>query len=194
MKILNYLNEASVGGKLVICDIQPEYGRHLPYKMPQFTNWLNRSKFDDILVLYNGNYTGQTPDKKEDVEEFYFDNGLSEDTHRNMTFIDKGYGFLRRWMDRNIQERIILEVLNYMEKFDMKSSDEIDPEYLKVRWPRLKYEIDSISYPENLEKQEAKPYSGSTIVGGGKKECLAELKILFKHWNIKTSEYPRYVY
>ena len=194
MNFKHYLNERT-SKKLIICDIQPEYEVFFDFKAHNFCKWLNIEKFDEILTLYVGvENSGMTDDSMNDVKMFYIENGLSEDRLHTMSFIEKGYGFLRNWMDNNISSKLILEVLTFMKKNNYESSKDIPQDLFIDKWPRLKYEYDEPIYFPDIDFSFLKKFSRSTIVGGGKNECLAEIKILFDFFKIKTTDYPKFVY
>jgi hypothetical protein len=78
----------------------------------------------------------------------------------------------------------------------VNDSREINPEEWKENFPNdwiYEFEYDNIYLPD-IPINKLKQFSGSYIVGGGKNECLKEIKILISIFNIKYTEVKEFIY
>jgi hypothetical protein len=199
---INRINELSgnnmVSGKhLVVVDIQPEYEQWFSNILPEFVDFLNENyeTLNRLTFLYNGDSLGMVSESS--YQNWWFDNGLSEDVINYAIFYDKGYAFFRYCIDNNIDEETIVNLIKYMIEKDVFDTRELDKEFWDEYVERygaehirelLEFAGDSMNIPELMD--ELKNYNNIVLCGGGINECLKEVEIalqaLDKPFNILT--------
>lgn len=195
MRLQQYINEKRVKDVIVV-DVQPHHKRHISFNMNEFTVFLEEQR--KILYFYNGSEVG-SGDTEVTVTNFLLKNGLNEDKiRRDITFVEKGYGFFRTWMDYDIDEKTIKKALNYMiinrindsRDIPNEKMDEIFPDHEK--YPYI--EEDPIFIPDFIKISNLRKWKGSYLCGGGRNECLKEIQILLNLFNIKYTLVKRFIY
>lgn len=202
-KYLNERYELNLNNSIIV-DIQPEYQNGIHFKLYEFVDYLlklvNNNK--RVLYYYNGKDTLGMSSKEEIIhwllEHYNIENFEDEydsiytTLYRNIIWIDKGYGFLRDFMDSGIFEDVIIKVIRYMAINRIYSSGLIDEEELnKITNTDLRSnEINLPPFRIDLLKQ----FSGSYIMGGGKNECLREVQLIMNAFNIKYTTFSKFVY
>jgi len=171
----------------MVVDIQPQYKKVIRFDMFEFCQFLNKQK--KILYLYNGPDTvGE--DSKNDIIKWLLKNSFDSDKLKDITWIDKGYGFFRGWMDQGIDNSIIKKVLRYMiinrirDSKDIENLEEvvdIGDEY--EEW-MFEFENEPIYLPDILISK-LKKFNKGYLCGGGVYKCLKEFIILLSVFNIK---------
>lgn len=166
---------------LVIVDIQPVYEKYISFNLNNFSNYINKFS-GDIHVFYNGEDFGL--DKKEDIINWYYDNGVKEKTLDKLIFFEKNYAFFRDLMDTGVDEEKIIEIGKLMiknKKYDIR--DLIEDELSELG---LDDDFDVNDYgfyiPDVLLEIQKLP-NNCILIGGGKDECLAEVELCFKMLN-----------
>lgn len=193
MRFTDYLTE-QINTNVMVVDIQPSYEKFIHFKIWEFCNFLNNQR--KILYLYNGESLGM--DTKDELIMFLLENELKESKLKSIQFIDKGYAFLRSWMDSDIDEEIIIKALQYMDKRNVNDSRDIETD----EWIEIIPELEDYShiigddpiYFPDIEISELKRWNNSYICGGGKTECLKEMEILLEAFKIKTKRIDKFVY
>lgn len=202
-KYLNERYELNLNNSIIV-DIQPEYQNGMHFKLYEFVDYLlkliNNNK--KVLYYYNGKDTLGMSSKEEIIywllEHYNIENFEDEydsiytTLYRNIIWVDKGYGFLRDFMDSGISEDVIIKVIRYMAINRIYSSGLIDEEELsKITNTDLRSnEINLPPFRIDLLKQ----FSGSYIMGGGKNECLREVQLIMNAFNIKYTTFSKFVY
>ena len=107
MKFKDYYNiitEMRKSRPLIIVDVQPEYmfrgnisHNNMMNKIIQLVN--NYS--GPILMFVNAENTRVSNDTINSIKEFWEEHGFDRDWE-DIEIIDKGYGYLRSWMDENV--------------------------------------------------------------------------------------------
>lgn len=198
MRLAQYLTEG--GSKdCIVCDIQPMYEKWQGFKTYDFTDFLN-TQTKNVMYYYNGpNTVGD--DTEDDIKWWLIENGLDEDKLNDITFFDKGYAYFRSFMDEGIPVHTIIKMVRHMYKSREWDSRDTDNETWEKVLGRdynddVEQMLDSgemINAPD-IDIRDLRNHSGGYIVGGGKRECLAELQILMSAFNIKAKEFRRFVY
>ena len=118
--------------------------------------------------------------------------------------VDKGYGYMRAWMDSGVPENLIVKTIREMYRqkvtdsrmlFDGEGSQEyVDQmnEFLGTDEYEPLYD-DSMSV-EWTSVAQLKRFNGAYIVGGGRNECLREVELLMNAFNIKYKRIDSLVY
>jgi hypothetical protein len=196
MKILEILNEAYTGSTIVI-DVQPAYSSYIDFA-PQLMKYLNKQK--QILMLVNSDEEGFTEDSIPDIKTYWEENGFSN--WNNVKLIDKGYGYLRGWMDQGVSEAVIIKTIREMYKQRITDSRDLfensnNPaeDFAKFIGPEFQdWMIDEAIHVEWVPVKLLKSFSGSYITGGAKNECLKEVELLMSAFNIRTTRINQFVF
>jgi len=196
MKILEILNEAYTGSTIVI-DVQPAYSSYIDFA-PQLMKYLNKQK--QILMLVNSDEEGFTEDSIPDIKTYWEENGFSN--WNNVKLIDKGYGYLRGWMDQGVSEAVIIKTIREMYKQRITDSRDLfensnNPaeDFAKFIGPEFQdWMADEAIHVEWVPVKLLKSFSGSHITGGAKNECLKEVELLMSAFNIRTTRINQFVF
>jgi len=203
----------------IICvDVQPEYA----YFKPEITNicdniirFVNKQT-GPVLMFINAEESGTSGDTKEEImryweytmtdgDEDWYDAGNPPPVDWDrFTIVDKGYGYLRSWMDHDVSPKSIIKVIRLMYQNKISDSRELfggeeskDFEismkaligYDYVSW--MKYDPITVNWASVAQ---LKQFSGSYIVGGGRNECLREVELLMNSFNIRYKRIDSLVY
>lgn len=196
MKITEILSEARTGSTIVV-DVQPAYSSAINFT-PQLMQYLNKQK--QILMLINSDEEGLTADSIQDVKEYWNENGF--ENWNSVKLIDKGYGYLRSWMDQGISEKIIIKTIREMYSqgvIDSRELFEHTDNQAKSFSNFIGNEFedwmldDGISV-EWISVKLLKSFSGSYITGGAKNECLKEVELLMSAFNIRSTRINNFIY
>lgn len=191
MRLNSYITEKRKNN-IIVVDVQPSYKNYISFPMREFCEFLNGC--NDILYFYNGVEIGL--DNESQVKRYLYENGFDKWKMKDVTFVDKGYGFFRSWMDMDIDVSIIKKAIRYMMSMKVNDSRDIDVEDWLREIPDLDYYSfsDDPIYLPDISISVLKSYSGSYIVGGGKNECLKEMLILLSVFNIHTIQVSKFIY
>ena len=206
MRASEILNEKASRGRPIVCvDVQPVYANYTP---PGYSAEVAKFLADSrgpILMYVNADETGITEDNVEhdiypfweDLFEYNGDDFYSSDGLDKMEFFDKGYGYLRAWMDNGTDKSIIIRVIRYMANQRLSDSRQIDEETLiklvgEDTWGDW-MDDDPISIGW-VAMDQLKRYNNCYLIGGGRHECLAELAILMNAFNIKYKMIDKLIY
>jgi hypothetical protein len=157
---------------------------------------LNINHYNIFLCFFNGPDTVGS-DSKEEILEFYLDNGLEPERFPDFTWVDKGYGFFRAWMDMGADERDIKRALRFMLEKRVYDSRDIPEEEWEEKFPdmwRNEFRNDPIFLPPTIRVDKLRKWKGSYLVGGGRNECLKEIEILMSTFNINYKLVKKFVY
>jgi hypothetical protein len=183
---------------LIVTDIQPEYEKYFTFDMSRFCRWLNKSKYENIIILYNGKDTlGMI--SEEDLRIWYEENGFDIE-NQYVTFYDKGYAFFRYCIDEGIYEDDIVTLVKYMMEKGINDSRDLSEEWdefvqthkLDHIRELLEFSGDMVNIPELIDF--LKEYNNIDLVGGGVNECLKEVEIALKAMNKKYKTIDDWVY
>jgi hypothetical protein len=132
----------------------------------------------NIIWYYNGPEVGvnDTDNCIIDMMIGYVDDKILE----SIKFVEKGYGFLRDWMDRGEDHYEIIETIKLLEKSGLIDSRDLSD-----------YEDDDPIYIPDIYIPE---WDFSHICGGGENECLLEMELLLEAKNVKTKRLPSAIY
>lgn len=191
----------------IIVDVQPAYQGSIDFDIGDLCKFIARQT-GPILMFVNADETGMTDDNVEyDVlpwwEEQFENVGLDFYEHGfgKMEFFDKGYGYLRGWMDQMIAEGNIIKTIREMyrqkvtdsrELFDGEDSETYVEDMAKLNIPERVLD-DAISV-EWVSIAKLREYNGGYIMGGARTECLRELELLMNAFNIKYKRIKKFVY
>ena len=206
MRASELLNEKASRGRPIVCvDVQPVYANYTP---PGYSASVAKFLADSrgpILMYVNADDTGITEDNVEhdiypfweDLFEYNGDDFYSSDGLDKMEFFDKGYGYLRAWMDNNIDKSIIIRVIRYMANQRLSDSRDIDEATLTKLVGEDTWEDWMDDDPISIgwvAMDQLKRYNNCYLIGGGRHECLAELTILMNAFNIMYKMIDNLIY
>jgi len=211
MRASELLNEKASRGRPIVCvDVQPVYANYTP---PGYSAEVAKFLADSrgpILMYVNADETGITEDSVEhdiypfweDLFEYNGDDFYSSDGLDKMEFFDKGYGYLRAWMDNNIPANVIIKTIREMYKQKVSDSRELfseaeDYEYAMEEFLGSNYDPFMLDDPVSVgwvAMDQLKRYNNCYLIGGGRHECLAELAILMNAFNIKYTMIDKLIY
>ena len=207
MKINDLFLHEGRGTPVICVDVQPEYsgimdGDESPV-FEEIIQFVNRQT-GPVLMFVNAEDQGLTGDTVSSVKEYWEDSGFDPGNWRRVTVVDKGYGYLRAWMDQGIDARAIIRTIREMYKqkvndsrqlFDGEDSDTYQGDMQNL----LGVDYDDIVLSDPLITEwtsiaQLKRFSGAYIVGGYRNECLREVELLMNAFNIKYKRIDSLVY
>lgn len=191
---------------IIVVDVQPAYEPYISFDMGELCEFLNNQK-SKILMYVNAEETGITEDNIHNNiipwwnDHFYNADLDFDDVINRCEFFDKGYGYLRGWMDTGVDDAVIIRCIREMysqkvhdsrDLFGGEESDDYIENMLKLGLSEENL-VDSISVGW-VSVAKLKEYSGCYIMGGGKNECLREIELLMNSFNIKYKRVSKFVY
>lgn len=152
---------------LIVVDVQPFYRNCCRHIEMQVIRAIETA--DSVTYYYNGQDVGidDTPECIQDQLELW------EQNHK-IRWIEKGYGFLRDWMDCGVNDDDIIE---YLQTRD----EDIAAAY--IHYGEIYHP--AIQLP---------PVKFAHICGGGENECLKEMELYLEACNIQTKRLPTAIY
>ena len=180
------------GVPLVVVDIQPAYNNYCRRIVPRLFNFINKHK-GNIIAFYNGEELGM--DSKNDVMNYYYENGVEEEKLNDINFTEKTYGFFRTWMDQGVDLNIIIKVLRYLVVNRLRDTRDIEnlKEFLGMNYEDW-MQHDPMFLPDINISQLKVNFNNCYLCGGGQHECLKEIQILLSVFNIKYTLVRDFIY
>lgn len=189
----------------IVVDVQPAYctmnSQHhrICSRIIEFVN----RQTGPVLMLCNAEDQGLTADTRSDIREFWHEHGFDDNNWSRVTVIDKGYGYLRSWMDRDVPNQTIIRTIRTMyqqgvtdsrDLYDGESSSSYEQQMLE----HLGIDLDSV-YREAImvnwiSVAKLKQFANSYMVGGARHECLREVELLMNAFNISYRRIDSLVY
>lgn len=213
---------------IIVVDVQPEYsgindGDENPVfaEIIQFVN----NQTGPVLMFVNAEDQGLSGDTVQDIQQYWNDTVCPEEERysydeetdeyientdcpsinwNRFSIVDKGYGYLRGWMDTGVPDSTIIKVIRemYQQKvsdsrmlFGGEESENYAEEMEKLIGSDVEHALngDAISVGWASVAQLRK-FNGAYIVGGGRHECLREVELLMNAFNIKYKRIDTLVY
>lgn len=210
---------------VIVVDVQPEYsgivdGNENPVfgEIIEFVN----NQTGPVLMFVNAEDQGLSGDTIGSIKEYWADTVCPEEVRyshdeendeyyenpdcpsidwRRFEIVDKGYGYLRSWMDSGIDPAIIIATIR--ELYQQKKHDSRDLQFPAASQRTVTQSLimgaqedmgdDSISVNWTSVAQ-LKRFNGAYLVGGGRDECLREVELLMNAFNIKYRRIDHLVY
>jgi hypothetical protein len=204
MKFNEYfqLIESRGNTPIIVIDVQPEYsGIYDGDENPVFLNIINfvSKSTGKILMFTNAEETGLTSDSIQDIKVYWEDSGFYD--WNRVEIIDKGYGYLRGWMDLGVPDNIIIKAIREMYQLKISDSREIDDNYdedkATIMWEKkLNYSplpVDPLSV-NWISVKKLKQFEGSYMVGGARSQCLREVELIMNAFNIRYKRVDALIY
>lgn len=181
---------------VIVIDVQPAYTRMVDW-IPDLMDWLNSAQ-GPILMMVNAEDQGLTEDTILDCKLYWLTHGMTVETLDRVDVIDKGYGYLRAWMDDGVSEASIIRVIREMYRQRVNDTSMLwgGEDWKKHMDDLVKepYPVDDHMSVEWLSIAQLKKYTGCLIMGGGRNECLKEVTLLMNAFNIKYTIVNKWVY
>ncbi len=193
MKIRELILE-STNTNILVVDVQPAYHAYAKRIIYPLFSFLNKQQ-NNIYALFNAN--GLTDDTLQDVQWYYMENGVEEETVNRIQFIEKDYGFFRAWMDNGVPNSIIIKTIRIMVQSRINDSRDLNLEEI-LDDNEMKYmdkvEYDPLFIPDFMPISILKQISPFYMCGGGRNECLREIEILCNAFNIRYKRMNDFIY
>ncbi|WP_434716145.1 hypothetical protein [Paraburkholderia sp. A3RO-2L] len=158
---------------LLVVDVQPQYDAFCGYIASQVATRINNT-VKPVSIMWVGD--GLSNDSEETVREYLRDYGARPQRLAQASFIEKGYGFFRGWMDNGVASHDIIKVGRNMLQRGLYSSDEVDLEQLYAgNVPQLP-DVDLLHRP-SFDDGRLRMMDRFETCGGGSAECLAEVEL-----------------
>lgn len=189
----------------IVVDVQPEYsgindGDENPVfeEIIQFVN----NQTGPVLMFVNADKDGLTNDTIPHIKQYWEDSGFNPANWNRVTIIDKGYGYLRSWMDHPVPPAIIIKTIRLLYQQKKRDTEQlVFPGNTRDRTPEMTEIMDTIyEMGDDLlsinwtSVAQLKRFNGSYIMGGGRNECLREVELLMNAFNIKYKRIDSLVY
>jgi len=216
---------------VIVVDVQPEYSGMNDGDenavFPEIIEFVN-NQTGPVLMFVNAEETGISGDSIDGVIQYWNDTvcgyGSEEDRYEydeetdeyiekecedeinwsRFEIVDKGYGYLRAWMDSGVPDNLIIKTIREM--YQQKVSDsrmlfdgEGSQDYVEQMNEFLGTDEYESLYDDNMSIEwtsvaQLKQFNGAYIVGGGRNECLREVELLMNSFNIKYKRIDSLVY
>lgn len=191
----------------IVVDVQPEYcsyqgGAYEPvcWDIIEFIN----KQTGPVLMFVNAEDSGVSQDSIGSIQEYWEENGFNPDNWSRIQIVDKGYGYLRSWMDRGTNPAVIIRVIREMYQQKVSHSRELfggenTPEYDEKMQALMGKEFRQFDLDDPITVNwtsiaQLKQFNGAYIMGGGRDECLREVELLMNAFNIKYKRIDSLVY
>ena len=224
MKAKEFITEG-LNHPVIVVDVQPEYSGMNDGDensvFPEIINFVNKQT-GPVLMFVNAEDQGLSGDTIQGIKQYWDDTICPEDEQytyndeteehdknpdcprinwQRFTIVDKGYGYLRSWMDHGIEPATIIATIRelYQQKksdsreLQFPASNQRTPQQSLIMGAMQEMEDDSISVNWTSMAQ-LKRFNGAYIVGGARDECLREVELLMNAFNVKYKRIDSLVY
>jgi len=216
-------NEFLTEGKsmpVIVVDVQPEYanyGNNAAVCHNIVTFVVNQT--GPVLFFANAENTGVSGDTIYDIKRYWEDevyeySGEYDDPYQDpnfkepidwsrFTLVDKGYGYLRSWHDQGVDDTVIVNAIRLMYQAKVNDSRELfggeDSDTYEQGMRDLLGDDYLIGMGDTISVgwasvAQLKKFNGAYLVGGGRNECLWEVKVLMNAFNIRYKMIDSLVY
>jgi len=214
-------NEFLTEGKsmpVIVVDVQPEYanyGNNAAVCHNIVTFVVNQT--GPVLFFANAENTGVSGDTIYDIKRYWEDevyeySGEYDDPYQDpnfkepidwsrFTLVDKGYGYLRSWHDQGVDDTVIVKAIRLMYQAKVNDSRQLfggeDSDTYEQGMRDLLGDDYLIGDPISVgwaSVAQLKKFNGAYLVGGGRNECLWEVKVLMNAFNIRYKMIDSLVY
>ena len=189
---------------VIVVDVQPEYsGMNDGDENSVFTDIINfvNQQTGPVLMFVNAEDQGLSGDTIQSIKEYWDDSGFAPENWRRVQIADKGYGYLRSWMDHGIEPAVIIATIR--ELYQQRESDsralqfppfnKRTPQQSLIMGAMQEMKDDPISVNWTSIAQ-LKRFTGAYIVGGARDQCLREVELLMNAFNIRYKRIDSLVY
>lgn len=192
---------SSLSRPTIVVDAQPAYAKYADGVAEDVVEFVCKQG-GRILLLVNAEDQGLTDDTVSDIiawwDETAEDRGLSVDWDR-ISIVDKGYDYLRSWMDSGISDDIIIQTLQEMSKQNVNDSRDLllnseNESHSDIIEAVEQMEGDPLQAPSNKVVTQLKKFNNSYLIGGARHECLKEVELLLEASNLKYQPIDHLIY
>lgn len=202
-KFYKIYTEGNRNRNVVVVDVQPSYsgifdGNENPL-FEEIISFVNQQN-GDTLMFVNAEDQGMTTDTVMDIMIYWTDSGFQKDWD-SVEIIDKGYGYLRSWMDQGVSDKSIQKAIRIMYQKKISDSRDIvedkDDDLAAERWREI---LNDSSIPDDmisvnwLSVSKLKAFSPFYLVGGARDECLKEVELMLNAFNIRYKRIDSLIY
>jgi len=222
MKIKELINEG-LSHPVICVDVQPEYNGHpWPPTNPKFVQIMNfvQKQKGPVLFFVNAEDQGMSGDSIQQIQQFWDETLVTEGEEgddengdyyykepespidwRRFEIVDKGYGYLRSWMDHGIETSTIIATIREM--YVQRVTDTRDLEFPASSQRTITQSLIMGAINEMngdpmtvgwASVAQLKRFNGAYLVGGGREECLKEVELLMNAFNIKYKRVDSLIY
>ena len=189
---------------VIVVDVQPEYsGMNDGDENSVFTKIINfvNQQTGPVLMFVNAEDQGLSGDTVQSIKEYWDDSGFAPENWRRVQIADKGYGYLRSWMDSGIEPATIIATIRELyqqrktdsRELQFPASNRRTPQQSLIMGAMQEMEDDPISVNWTSIAQ-LKRFTGAYIVGGARDQCLREVELLMNAFNIRYKRIDSLVY
>lgn len=188
---------------VIVVDVQPEYVKdwYVAHNIIKFV--LNQK--GKVLMFVNAEKDGLTSDTVDSIKKFWIEhNNHKKINWKRFEINDKGYGYLRGWMDSGWSDRVIIKTIRKMYQEGVIDSrmlfgGEDSETYAEEFEDFIGREFDEYMLREPLitywtSLSQLKRFNNSYIVGGSRNQCLREVELLMNAFNIRYKRIDSMVY
>lgn len=181
---------------LIICDIQEMYSDWFNFNVHRFAKWLNRTRFDSYVILFNGRETcGNVTE--EGMQDYYiYQLGISERIVYNATYYDKGCGeYFGLIEDYNVEEEEIITIGKWCygrNKYSIASNRNLLSE--EVYEIFSKYGFTYFSMNSSIIPIKQFSNTNISLIGGYSEQCLKEVELNLKILGTKYKRIEEFIY
>lgn len=132
----------------------------------------------------------------EDVQDFWRDQGASEELIDRIQWVEKDYAFLRGWMDNGVDDDTIVSVLRTMQDLRKSDSRDLSDDLLEELAPgRPRYDpLIASEYVYDAVRAMRQTASRWFTCGGGLNECLKEVELVLDAQRVNYSQLAHLTY
>ena len=221
-RVTKLMTNEGLNHPVIVVDVQPEYNGYDGEANPTFVKIMQfvQKQTGPVLFFVNAEDQGLSGDTVDSIvhfwnttlgtedEEYEDENGdyvykeaESPINWSRFNIVDKGFGYLRSWMDRGVDPRVIVQTIREM--YAQKVNDTRDLEFpedeqcneMQLIIKRTVEEMDgdpmSVGWTSVAQLRR---FNGAYLVGGGREECLREVELLMNAFNIRYKRIDSLVY
>lgn len=188
---------------VIVVDVQPAYADIEPSVCEAVVQFVAKQT-GQVLLLINADDQGLTDDTEQSVIDWWNNTASDYDLEldwNKITIVDKGYGYLRSWMDTGINEEVILETIREMHKQDVPDSRDLELPPVAERSSTEQEIGEAIEAMDGdplqtgwLEPSLLRKFNNAYLIGGADNECLSEVELMLKAFLIKYERIEKLIY
>ena len=166
---------------IIIIDVQPSYDNYCSHVWRNLAPLINNYG-GKIIAFFNGPELSM--ESEDEVKMYFYENGVDEEKLHSIDFRPKAYAFFRGWMDQGMDSDDISIVVRYMLRNKINDSRDIDetqwPMIFGDSWKNVQDIVESSDniYMPDIDIDDLKRIKNCFLCGGGRNECLEEIRIL----------------
>lgn len=155
-------------------------------------------------MLVNARESGMSNDSILEIKYYWEEQGFNPSQWQRVTVVDKGYGYLRNWMDQGVSARTIIKTIRLMYQQRINDSRELfggaeSPDYQTSMEKLLGDEFDQDLLENSIVVNwisiaQLKKFNHCYLMGGYRDECLREVELIMNAFNIKYKRINDLVY